>query len=903
MSILAVGGLGQAPLHATSATWTGSASGIWNSTSNWSGSNIPGSPTGSTTDTAAFNATSANQTITVDSGRQVAHINFATGTGAYIFNGGPLIFTASFTDGIQLNGGTNNQTFNVPITTNAAGSFGFSSASGTAAAIINGNVTGAANGANQLWIQGNGSSFSNEISGVVANGSGTGSLTIKKASTGNWTLSGANTYTGGTLLLGGTVRTGNASALGTGAVTQSSNATTNVLDLNNTNLTVASLNSGISASNAGTDTITPSAGGTGYTSAPTVTISGGGGSGATATATISGGAVTGVKITNYGTGFTSVPTITISGGGGSGATASTGFATTTLNLGSGTLTIAGTNVSPAGYSGKITGTGNIIKSGAGVQSLAGATSTYTGTTTVSAGTLVAGADVVSTTVAASTVTANNATDIITLSGNTLVNGNQIVFAAGTIPAGLTAGTVYFVINQSGNNFQVSTTSGGSAVNFTTNGATVTVTRPGAFGATNSAIVLGDSNTSTSTVSLLSSGAFVNERPITVNNFGNGTTIGGSNTSGTASYSGSITLNKAVTLSSATGGTVDFNTGTWTTNNNAITIGSSGNTGTVQLSNAVSTTSGVALGFGTLALNSVLTGNLSAASGTTLGGTGSVSGTTTVSGATVNGTGLNLAGGTTFNGSGNVVSGTVTTNATVSSGATVSVTGTLTGTSSVSGTLKGTGTTGAVAVNSGGLLTGTLTTGAITGTGTVAPGNSPGILTASSATLGASGESFAFELTASSPNYSSPTGSLNDVLRLTSGTPLNGTATSANIFNVYFDVSSLTASTSYQGGIFTDNSASFTSAIAGGTYNYYVLGNGSGTHTYNGVNYYTLGEYDGTLNILLNTALVPTANFGSVVNNGFVMEFDVATVPEPGTWAMMLGGLALLITVQRRRKLS
>lgn len=859
---------------------------------------------------AAFNNTSNFTTITVDTNRTLAQIGWGVSItpSAYTFNGGNLIFSpSSFGDNIQLNGGTVAQTFNTPISVSGAGTFGFIQANTSASLIINGTITGKASVANILQIQGNGGGASNSITGVIANGAG-GTLSFRKFGANTWTLTGANTYTAGTNILQGTLKTGNASALGTGAVTQISNGS-NTLDLNNTSLTVASLNSGIFAPANGTDLMTVTAGGSGYTSAPTVTISGGGGSGATAVATLGSGGTAGqvvsVKITNYGTGFTGTPTISFSGGGpGSGAAATSGYAQTTLNLGSGTLTIAGTNASPAGYSGKITGTGgNLIKSGAGVQSLAGATSTYTGTTTVSAGTLVAGADVVSTTVAGSTVTANNATDIITLSGNTLVNGNQIVFAAGTIPTGLTAGTVYFVINQSGNNFQVSTTSGGSAVNFTTNGATVTVTRPGAFGATNSAIVLGDSNTSTSTVSLLSSGAFVNERPITVNNFGNGTTIGGSNTSGTASYSGSITLNKAVTLSSATGGTVDFNTGTWTTNNNAITIGSSGNTGTVQVSNAVSTTGGVALSFGTLALNSALTGNLSAASGTTLRGTGSVSGTTTVSGATVNGTGLNLAGGTTFNGSGNVVSGTVTTNATVSSGATVSVTGTLTGTSSVSGTLKGTGTTGAVAVNSGGLLTGTLTTGAITGTGTVAPGNSPGILTASSATLGASGESFAFELTASSPNYSSPTGSLNDVLRLTSGTPLNGTATSANIFNVYFDVSSLTASTSYQGGIFTDNSASFTSAISGGTYNYYVLGNGSGTHTYNGINYYTLGEYDSALNILLNTALVPTANFSSVVNNGYVMEFDVATVPEPGTWAMMLGGLALLLTVQRRRKLS
>lgn len=63
-------------------------------------------------------------------------------------------------------------------------------------------------------------------------------------------------------------------------------------------------------------------GGTGYTSAPTVSFSGGGGSDATATATIdSNGAVNGVAVTGGGTGYTSAPTVSFSGGGGSGAEA------------------------------------------------------------------------------------------------------------------------------------------------------------------------------------------------------------------------------------------------------------------------------------------------------------------------------------------------------------------------------------------------------------------------------------------------------------------------------------------------------------------------------------------------------------------------------------------------------
>jgi hypothetical protein len=63
------------------------------------------------------------------------------------------------------------------------------------------------------------------------------------------------------------------------------------------------------------------AGGSGYVSNPTVSLTGGGGSGATATATIASGAVSTITITNAGSGYTSAPTVSFSGGGGSGAAA------------------------------------------------------------------------------------------------------------------------------------------------------------------------------------------------------------------------------------------------------------------------------------------------------------------------------------------------------------------------------------------------------------------------------------------------------------------------------------------------------------------------------------------------------------------------------------------------------
>lgn len=64
-------------------------------------------------------------------------------------------------------------------------------------------------------------------------------------------------------------------------------------------------------------------GGSGYTSAPTVSFTGGGGTGAAATAVVEGGVVTEVVVTAPGTGYTSTPTVVFSGGGGGVSVAAT----------------------------------------------------------------------------------------------------------------------------------------------------------------------------------------------------------------------------------------------------------------------------------------------------------------------------------------------------------------------------------------------------------------------------------------------------------------------------------------------------------------------------------------------------------------------------------------------------
>jgi phage tail sheath protein FI len=81
----------------------------------------------------------------------------------------------------------------------------------------------------------------------------------------------------------------------------------------------------------GVTAITVTTQGTGYTSAPTVTLSGGSGVGAQATAVLGTGAnagkVVSVIVAEPGSGYTAAPTVAFSGGGGTGAAATASYGT------------------------------------------------------------------------------------------------------------------------------------------------------------------------------------------------------------------------------------------------------------------------------------------------------------------------------------------------------------------------------------------------------------------------------------------------------------------------------------------------------------------------------------------------------------------------------------------------
>ena len=88
------------------------------------------------------------------------------------------------------------------------------------------------------------------------------------------------------------------------------------------------------------NTITVTAGGTGYYGAPEIVISGGGGTGAKAKASVTAGVITGIAVTAGGAGYTSAPTVTIASGTG---------ATATATVSGGTVTTIGVVAGGSGY--------------------------------------------------------------------------------------------------------------------------------------------------------------------------------------------------------------------------------------------------------------------------------------------------------------------------------------------------------------------------------------------------------------------------------------------------------------------------------------------------------------------------------------------------------------------------
>ncbi len=309
---------------ATDKIWTGATNAVWGTGSNWTGSN----PTSG--DNAVFNSTFANQ----------PNLGAAATAGGIWMTGSISIGQNVTISGstLTLQGNTINGTAGLGILVDNANAFTLTI---TAPLKLGANQTwtnssgnlltiGAVDTNNKaLTINGTGNTT---ISGVISNSAGSGMIT--KAGTGTLILSGSNTYKGTTTISAGVLNIQNATALGTTAAgtTVSSGAALQIqggiavgaeaLTLNGSGIASDGALRNISGNNSYAGAITLGSASTIYSDAGTLTLS--------------------------------------------GAIANGGFAATFD--GSGNITA----------NGLISGTGSLVKNGAGTLVLSNASNSYTG---------------------------------------------------------------------------------------------------------------------------------------------------------------------------------------------------------------------------------------------------------------------------------------------------------------------------------------------------------------------------------------------------------------------------------------------------------------------------------------------------------------------------------------------
>jgi fibronectin-binding autotransporter adhesin len=466
-------------VQAVSATWNGTTSTAWATTTNWSASPVPGSG-----DTATFNnAGNGNTTLNLGAGVTINTILFNTASAAAYTIGSGAVGSQTLTlnDGgaITVNSTvTNNETFNANIVlglTRGTGTYTFTNNSTTSGQLLTiaGNISsgsgGSAGTGKTLALAGAGNGL---ISGSISGngGASTAVVSLTKSGAGTWTLSGANSYSGttavsaGTLILNGsnssagatTVASGSTLQLGAGAngglasgllsiggtvrstdanprtisnnVSLTSNTATfgssgtGALTINGTvdlgvgaglartvttvsnttfaNAVFGNANSGLTKEGSGTLTFSGSVANT-YNGTTTVNV---GELDLNKTAGVN--AIAGNLTIGDGTGTDTVKLlasnqivdtsdVTINSSGvlnlnNNNETIdglSSASSTSSVTLGTGTLTVGANDQATATFAGVISGTGgNLVKSGTGTQTLSG-NNTYTGTTTISGGTL------------------------------------------------------------------------------------------------------------------------------------------------------------------------------------------------------------------------------------------------------------------------------------------------------------------------------------------------------------------------------------------------------------------------------------------------------------------------------------------------------------------------------------
>ncbi len=596
--------------------------------------------------------------------------------------------------------------------------------------------------------------------------------------------------------------------------------------------------------------------------------------------TVNGGTLVGANAQAFGTGANAAGQITMSSG------------TATLSLlndgsgNNGTIIYGGTSVSNNGYNVTTTSanlptfnvgnngsgnTGNTIQLGALTTNSTptntftnanGYNLTFTGTTTTTGGATFANNMVNGTLNLAAFSTSAASTQTLTISGTSVSAVTQISSITSTTGTNVNlamSGSGTLAITGSNSHTGTTTASGGTLKvgNLNALGATgITLNSGGTLDLNGNAITNAFTNNQTRGT-LTNTGAAVDISATTITNNG----------AFTVSGTGDITLGSIV------GGSITE------TGSNTVTLA-----GTVDNNGTTATVSS-----GTLVLNKPTGG--AHAVGTSNGGT-----SLTVNGGTVklgssggdqifDNTRVAMNGGTfDLNGKNESVDSIIST------GGTLTGSGTLTAIATFNAGVGLSGSSGTFTVNSGATFAGTA---AITGGTVVVGGSLTGSTTVSGGILDGTGTVGAVTVTGSSGSFGTLTAGGNGIGTLTTGNlSLTGSAT----LSLQINGAAGTSDKINSGTLSLDANNSVVLSITD-------IGSGAFTGSE-----LVLVDYTGsapTGRFFYNNAVLNQGDLLSLNGNSYTFTYDdgntavaLMAVPEPGTWAMVLGGLGILIGYRR-----
>ena len=845
---------------AASPTWSGANFAAWGTGTNWTPNGVPLS-----TDTATFALTSGSSTPVLNGTTQTiagiivnesAATTITGGSGASTLNigaGGIMIMAGSGdnTHAALVIGGTGNNVVNIGLLatetwTNNSGVNGGHSFTAT------NNITNASSGAITLYVNGT-TNQANNLNGVISDGAAPGATTALDFGTGapanfQATLNGLNTYTGGTTINSGTLVL-NAASSGTATIRGTLTDNNALVQLNTANalgyndgvqVTTVNINTGTINNNTSSDQ--------GYRT--NFVLTGG-------TMRSSGGGTYNF-LNGYGIStLASATTSTISSG------IHLRFDNDYLPLNTAAnsvLNITGI-ISEGNDPNQNTANGGVAKLGSGTLILAAA-NTFTGGVQINGGVLQVAAT-------------NNAG-----TSGPLGKSGTISFGGGTLQYSNSSSFDFSSRFSNAANQAYSVDTNGQRVTWatglTSSGGTLTKLGAGTLTLTGQNTYSGSTTVSGGELDLNASSNAISSNLIV--NGGTAKEVAGNQ----INNSNSVTVNS---------GTFDIGGNNDTVSGVKLTGGSiTGTTGTLTSTSAFDMQNGSASAnlAGSVALNKTTGGTV------TLTGANTYTGSTTVSAGKLYAN--NTSGSATSSGAVTVQNtGTLGGSGTVAGAVTVQAGGTLasgaaqgtgySGTPNNNGKVNGTGVGGgltvssSLGVNAGATLQFALGDGNSTGSTFAAPNTNSTYLT----TNGGNG-SVTFGYSSGSPIVIqlldlSATSPANDNLQLRYQSPYllvsAGNTLSANLaFN-------LVTTGGYDG-------------------NGYVLGVATDT----GVAQGTMEAYNPN-SFVIQVIDPSTGNDITVSQNYYNLKLylyngRLEVVPEPGTWALMLGGLALLLLIQRRR---